>query len=103
MLEARRQRVKENVALLIKEEEEKKAREGSGRKITSMVGSSRPKLKQVGWFDIQRVRSGGLTAWFGTLKCNTPCFRMSKSKSKSESTLTSLTANVSFYFLYYVE
>ncbi|KAL8195561.1 hypothetical protein R6Q57_025964 [Mikania cordata] len=36
ILEARRQRVKENVALLKKEEEERKAREGSNRKITSM-------------------------------------------------------------------
>ncbi|KAG7546025.1 NADH dehydrogenase [ubiquinone] 1 alpha subcomplex subunit 12 [Arabidopsis suecica] len=33
-LEARRERVKLNVALLKKEEEEKKAREGTGRKIT---------------------------------------------------------------------
>ncbi|KAI3523530.1 hypothetical protein L1887_01725 [Cichorium endivia] len=36
ILEARRQRVKENVDLLLKEEEERKAREGSGRKITTM-------------------------------------------------------------------
>jgi NADH dehydrogenase [ubiquinone] 1 alpha subcomplex assembly factor 2 len=33
-LEARRERVKLNVALLKKEEEEKKARVGTGRKIT---------------------------------------------------------------------
>ncbi|KAI7727205.1 hypothetical protein M8C21_033504 [Ambrosia artemisiifolia] len=45
MLEARRQRVKENVALLKKEEEEKKAREGSGRKITSMGKGDGPDLK----------------------------------------------------------
>ncbi|KAL0873202.1 hypothetical protein Bca101_022907 [Brassica carinata] len=35
-LDARRERVKLNVALLKKEEEEKKAREGTGRKITSI-------------------------------------------------------------------
>lgn len=45
MLEARRQRVKENVALLKKEEEERKAREGSSRKITSMGKGDRPDLK----------------------------------------------------------
>ncbi|KAJ0768627.1 putative NADH dehydrogenase [ubiquinone] 1 alpha subcomplex subunit 12 [Helianthus annuus] len=45
ILEARRQRVKENVALLKKEEEEKKAREGSGRKITSMGKGDGPDLK----------------------------------------------------------
>ncbi|XP_023764265.1 uncharacterized protein LOC111912756 isoform X2 [Lactuca sativa] len=45
MLEARRQRVKENVALLKKEEEERKAREGSGRKITSMGKGDGPDLK----------------------------------------------------------
>ncbi|KAL4580121.1 hypothetical protein LXL04_016301 [Taraxacum kok-saghyz] len=45
ILEARRQRVKENVALLKKEEEERKAREGSGRKITSMGKGDGPDLK----------------------------------------------------------
>ncbi|KAF8079766.1 hypothetical protein N665_1002s0016 [Sinapis alba] len=37
-LEARRERVKLNVARLKKEEEERKAREGTGRKITSIGG-----------------------------------------------------------------
>ncbi|XP_076897080.1 uncharacterized protein LOC143550290 isoform X1 [Bidens hawaiensis] len=45
ILEARRQRVKENVALLKKEEEERKAREGTGRKITSMGKGDGPDLK----------------------------------------------------------
>ncbi|KAI3755874.1 hypothetical protein L1987_55683 [Smallanthus sonchifolius] len=45
MLEARRQRVKENVALLKKEEEERKVREGSSRKITSMGKGDGPDLK----------------------------------------------------------
>ncbi|PWA86832.1 NADH:ubiquinone oxidoreductase, 17.2kDa subunit [Artemisia annua] len=45
MLEARRQRVKENVALLKKEEEERKAREGSSRKITTMGKGDGPDLK----------------------------------------------------------
>nr|XP_043629199.1 uncharacterized protein LOC122600534 isoform X2 [Erigeron canadensis] len=45
MLEARRQRVKENVALLKKEEEERKAREGSSRKITSIGKGDGPDLK----------------------------------------------------------
>ncbi|KAL8264292.1 hypothetical protein R6Q59_022422 [Mikania micrantha] len=45
ILEARRQRVKENVALLKKEEEERKAREGSSRKITSMGKGDGPDLK----------------------------------------------------------
>ncbi|XP_071730221.1 uncharacterized protein [Rutidosis leptorrhynchoides] len=45
MLEARRQRVKENVALLKKEEEERKAREGSSRKISTMGKGDGPDLK----------------------------------------------------------
>ncbi|CAH2077828.1 unnamed protein product [Thlaspi arvense] len=43
-LEARRERVKLNVALLKKEEEEKKAREGTGRKITSIGKVEGPDL-----------------------------------------------------------
>ncbi|KAK9074218.1 hypothetical protein SSX86_006815 [Deinandra increscens subsp. villosa] len=45
ILEARRQRVKENVALLKKEEEERKSREGGHRKITSMGKGDGPDLK----------------------------------------------------------
>ncbi|CAN7109962.1 unnamed protein product [Brassica rapa subsp. narinosa] len=43
-LDARRERVKLNVALLKKEEEEKKAREGTGRKITSIGKAEGPEL-----------------------------------------------------------
>ncbi|ESQ54575.1 hypothetical protein EUTSA_v10026517mg [Eutrema salsugineum] len=43
-LEARRERVKLNVALLKKEEEEKKAREGTGRKIMSIGKVEGPDL-----------------------------------------------------------
>ncbi|CAA7025319.1 unnamed protein product [Microthlaspi erraticum] len=43
-LEARRERVKLNVALLKKGEEEKKAREGTGRKITSIGKVDGPDL-----------------------------------------------------------
>ncbi|KAG2244847.1 hypothetical protein Bca52824_093319 [Brassica carinata] len=43
-LDARRERVKLNVALLKKEEEEKKAKEGTGRKITSIGKVAGPDL-----------------------------------------------------------
>lgn len=44
-LEARRERVKLNVALLKKEEEERKAREGTSRKVVSSGKSEGPDLK----------------------------------------------------------
>ncbi|KAL0688603.1 hypothetical protein Bca4012_088280 [Brassica carinata] len=43
-LDARRERVRLNVALLKKEEEEKKAKEGTGRKITSIGKAEGPEL-----------------------------------------------------------
>ncbi|CAL1354208.1 unnamed protein product [Linum trigynum] len=45
ILEARREQVKQNVALLKKEEEERKAKEGSSRKVVTSGKGSGPDLK----------------------------------------------------------